>query len=1016
MARLRLSRSHSGLFIAYLLLSLVWIALSDQFLSLWVVDAAELTAWQTLKGWVFVAVTGLLLYLLLRWQERETVSLAGQIERFGQTFGRVPLGVAYVDGDGRWLEVNDSLCRMLGLSGQELKQQNFPNIAAPHGGMQAESLHRLLAGEEETWSHEVEYVRADRRVVALRITATLVRNRRHGQDYVIAFFEDLSLQRSTEARLRDHLENSPLAVLELDRDLRVSYWSPQAEANFGWSAAEVLGRKWVEWRFIHDDDRERVEDTIADLVSHRSSHIVIHNRNYTRSGEVRECVWYNSILTDERGDVQSILGQGQDITQREQALRDLTETKSLLEKTFASLHEAVFVVEPGSRTIVTCNAAVEEIFGYRPEELVGQGTEILHVDREHYERFARDYDAVLANAGTVQLEYQMRRRDGRVFDSENTVTMIHPDEGLAHTKVVSVVRDITARKQAAEQQRLTAMVFDNANEAIVIGDRERCIVYTNPAFQRMTGYATEEVQGRQAMFLDAGNYDEKFYRTMWETVDSQGHWQGEIFNRRRNGQTYPAWLSLGVVKDHDGKVVNYIGIATDLSEQRRLDERVRYLSIHDSLTGLLNREALAEHLGQAIAHSGRVRRSVAVLAINIDRFKMINDSLGHAMGDKLLKQVAERLQAVIRNGDSVARLAADQFVLVLAELAAPEDVSLVLEKISAGVARPQMIDGQELHVSFSMGVALYPRDGQDSAELVRNADVAMNRARVEGGGRYRFFTRQMHDQAMQRLTMETELRRALERGELAVWYQPQITVTGEKIVGAEALLRWKSPRYGQVSPAQFIPIAEASGLILPIGRWVLEQVAAQVRRWQQAGLLNGSVAVNLSARQFREAHLVESIRRVLDKEGLAAPSLELELTESVIMDNVAQAARILQELKEMGLRLSLDDFGTGYSSLSYLKRFPFDTLKIDRAFVRDITTDADDAAIADSIIALAHTMGMSVVAEGVETAEQLAHLRRRGCDLAQGYYCSPAIPPADFEALVRGNRQSRVASTESHLG
>ncbi|ALP52929.1 hypothetical protein Tel_07055 [Candidatus Tenderia electrophaga] len=990
--------------IVYLVLSAVWIVLSDYGLRLLIDDVDSLTRGQTFKGWVFITLTGLLLYLLLRWQERKTLSLKNQVERFAQTFGHVPLGVAYLNISGEWVEVNDSLCRMLGCGRGELRQLDFVTMCTVgNTAVDSTDMRRLFWGDVDTLSVETDFRRADGARLPLRVTGTLVRNARGEPSYVVAFFENLSRQRHIEQRLRDHLENSPLAVLELDRNLCVSYWSPQAEIMFGWSAAEVLGRPWITWRFIHDEDRQWVEDATAELLSRRSSRSVIRNRNYTRSGEVRDCIWYNSILIDEQGDVLSILSQGNDITEREQAYRELRDAKKLLEKIFVSLREAVFVIDPKDRRIVACNDAVTEILGYRPEELIGRDTEMLHVDHEHFERFSRDYDAKLAETGTVQMEYQLRRRDGTIIDTENTITMIDAGEALEATQVVSVVRDISARKQAAEQQRLAAMVFDNANEAIVIADAERSIVYTNPAFHKMTGYAAEEVKGQGPTMLDPGIHDDTFYNTMWETVDHDGHWQGEVASRRRNGQTYPTWLSISAVRNAAGAVMNYILIATDLSEQRRLDERVRYLSFHDSVTGLLNRPAMVERLEQAIIHCQRAKRDVAVLILNIDRFKMVNDSLGHAVGDLLLKQVARDLRGAVRAGDSVARLAADQFVVVLSELARPDDVGPVLEKITASVGNLQSIDGQEVYVGFSIGVALYPRDGDRSEVLVRNADVAMNQARAEGGGRYRFFTRQMHDRAVDLLAMEGELRRAVERGELKVCYQPQISVVNERIVGAEALLRWQSKRYGAVSPARFIPVAEASGLILPIGRWIFEQVVRQTRIWRDEGLLSGSVAVNLSARQFREAQLAQTIRESLDREGLPAEALELELTESLVMEDAVQAAKILAELKAMGLRLSMDDFGTGYSSLSHLKRFPFDTLKIDQSFVRDITVDSDDAAIADSIIAMAHAMGMRVIAEGVEDAEQLAHLRRRGCDFAQGFYCSPAVDPETFQALLRGD-------------
>jgi diguanylate cyclase (GGDEF)-like protein len=453
-------------------------------------------------------------------------------------------------------------------------------------------------------------------------------------------------------------------------------------------------------------------------------------------------------------------------------------------------------------------------------------------------------------------------------------------------------------------------------------------------------------------------------------------------------------------RNADGEVAYLSSVARDISERKYFEMRLEHAAQYDTLTGLPNRVLLHDRLGQVLAFAHRNGRRVAVMLLDLDRFKTINDTLGHDTGDRLLREAARRLTACIREEDTLARWGGDEFIIILPELSESQNAAVVAKKVLQAFVPPFVLGDRELFVTTSIGIALYPDDDQSVEGLIKNADVAMYRAKEQGGSNYQFYTANMNAAAFERLALESSLRKALERGELLLHYQPQVELETGQVIGAEALLRWRHPDLGLVPPAQFIPLAEETGLIVPIGEWVLREACRQNKMWQEALARPLRVAVNLSARQFRHQDVLELTARVLNETGLAPSCLELELTESYIMQNPESAIATLRDLKAMGVHLSIDDFGTGYSSLSYLKRFPIDAVKVDRSFVGDVTTDPDDAAIASAIIAMAHNLKLKAIAEGVETEEQLAFLKALKCDLLQGYYFSRPVPPDEFARLV----------------
>ena len=566
------------------------------------------------------------------------------------------------------------------------------------------------------------------------------------------------------------------------------------------------------------------------------------------------------------------------------------------------------------------------------------------------------------------------------------------------------------RKHAEVQLQLVARVFEQGTEAIVITDSQRRIVRINRAFSRITGYSEAEALGQDPSMLSSGRQDAEFYRAMWESIRVHGHWQGELWNNRKDGTHYPEWLSISVLRDRSGAVMNFVGIATDISKLKEDEAHIRLLADFDPLTGLPNRRLLQDRIDTALNHAQRETEPLALMFLDLDRFKNVNDSLGHHVGDELLIQVAQRLKAALREQDTVCRVGGDEFVL-LCPGTDGAGAAHVANKLLESTAQRHLIEQHELAITFSIGIALYPTDGTTFEALSMSADIAMYRAKQAGRNAYRFFTAQMQAQSTRTLQLENGLRRALELQQFHLVYQPQVSLCDGQIVGIEALLRWQHPTLGAVSPVEFIPIAEESGLILPIGEWVLRTATRQLRAWLDAGLPVQLIAVNLSAVQFRHANLPDLVTQVLADANLEPHCLELELTEVVAMNDPVGAIAVMNNLRQRGVRMSIDDFGTGYSSLSYLKRFQIYKLKIDQSFVRDITIDPDDKAIVVAIIALARSLGFQTIAEGVETQGQLAFLRSQGCNEVQGYFYSEPLPADRFEAFVR----QHVARAEGAL-
>ncbi|NVK18268.1 MAG: EAL domain-containing protein [Methylocystaceae bacterium] len=551
-------------------------------------------------------------------------------------------------------------------------------------------------------------------------------------------------------------------------------------------------------------------------------------------------------------------------------------------------------------------------------------------------------------------------------------------------------QDITDRRLAEKRLRLAAKVFDSAVEAIMITDDKGDIVDVNTAFTDITGYAREEVIGQNPRMMKSGRHSTEFYQEMWQELMQNGLWRGEIWDRRKNGEEFPKMLSISASRADSGRIANYVAVFSDITGKKQNEEKLEQLAHFDPLTGLPNRVLFQDRLYTSLARSKRDKEHLAVLFVDLDRFKQVNDSLGHRVGDLLLKEVSKRLQTSVREIDTVARLSGDEFTVILTDLTSDEDIEMVATRIVKSVGAPYFFEGHELFISASVGIAIYPTDGDNSADLLRNADVAMYHAKEKGRNNYQFFNVTMNDQVQNQLSLANQLRIALNKNMIIPHYQLKVDCKSGKPVGVEALARWTDDYGKQISPADFIPVAEENGLIVRLGTAIIQQCCIQARMWQDMQFDFGTVAINLSAQQFRDRNLITDIKEAMEDHHITSDMLEVEVTENMMMEDVEGAIQILQDLKEMGLTISIDDFGTGYSSLNYLKRFPVDILKIDQSFVSDLKPGNDDAAIVSAIVSMAHELGISIVAEGVENKEQVEFLQSINCNIVQGFlYAKP---------------------------
>ena len=587
-----------------------------------------------------------------------------------------------------------------------------------------------------------------------------------------------------------------------------------------------------------------------------------------------------------------------------------------------------------------------------------------------------------------------------VIEHHQALTKFTPQE-LGAIMAISRSLGVAIQKESTGKRLQQAKIaFDSASEGIMIIDAKASIIGINKGFTDITGYAEEEVLGTTPKIFTMGNHD------IWEVIAKDGKWKGEVSSFRKNGEAYQEWLTLTAVKNPQGQIINYVGVFADITDIKASQKQLNKLVNHDALTGLPNRRLLNELLDHAIKRSEREQQAIAVLFIDLDRFKAINDSLGHQVGDKLLFEASMRISQAIRESDVVARLGGDEFLVMMNIISKPDDAALVAQKIIHALQTEFIINGKEIFIGASIGIAISFKDGNDVDSLIKAADIAMYQVKNRGKNNYCFYSDELSTNAVARFTMENQLRRSLERQQFELFYQPQVHINTGEIIGAEALIRWNHPELGLVSPAQFIPVAEETGLIVQIGEWVLKQAALQAQAWNRLGFHLQWVSVNVSGVQIMRGNFADTVYGVIIETDCDPSQLELEITESTVMQNTEYVIDTFNRIKKLGVRLAIDDFGTGYSSLSNLKRLPLDKIKIDQSFVRDLPDDLDDAVIANTINAMAHSLGFSVIAEGVETKAQADFLENIGCHEAQGYLYGKPVSVAEFTKLLESNKKT----------
>jgi diguanylate cyclase (GGDEF)-like protein/PAS domain S-box-containing protein len=840
-------------------------------------------------------------------------------------------------------------------------------------------------------------------------------------------------QEHAKLALAQIIDSTPVSTFVIDAEHRVTHWNRACERVFKIAAADMVGTK-DSWKAFYPKPRPVLADLI---VNDDHSALAAMEHYYTGavgpsavvSGAYEAEGYFPNIgrwlsflaapLHDEEGRIVGAIETLQDITERKTAEIELRESRTLMASVLASASYSIIATDPQG-LITVFNKGAETLLGYTAGELIGKRDPGAFHDPDEVVAYASlltrelgiavapGFDAFVARTRATgepdEREWTYIHRDGTRIPVLLSITAIRHQNGEI-TGYLGIATSIEERKQAEANLRVAAIAFES-QEGMMITDPTGIIVRVNQAFTRLTGYSAEEAIGRTPALFKSGRHDEAYYQRMWAALKEHGYWQGEIWNRRKNGKIYAEMLTISSVVAPDGQVSNYIGTFSDISRNTEAEAEIHRLAFYDPLTQLPNRRLLLDRLQQAITASARSGREGALLFIDLDNFKTLNDTLGHDKGDLLLQQVAQRLSDSVREGDTVARLGGDEFVVMLEGLdvspeeAAPQAQS-VGEKILVALNEPYLLGNHKHHSTPSIGVTLFGGNQDTVDELLKRADFAMYQSKAAGRNTLRFFDPQMQAVVTARAGLEEELRHGLSEDQFLLYYQPQVDGAG-RMTGVEALVRWQHPQRGMVPPGEFIPLAEDSGLILPLGHWVLRTACGQLAAWaSRPEMAHLVVAVNVSARQFKLPNFVEEVMAILDSTGARPPQLKLELTESMLLSDVEDIITKMTELKANGVGFSLDDFGTGYSSLTYLKRLPLDQLKIDQSFVRDVLTDPNDAAIAKAIITLGQSLGLAVIAEGVETEGQRDFLARHGCNAYQGYLFGRPCAAGDLAAAMR---------------
>lgn len=917
----------------------------------------------------------------------------------------VGVSVLWIYPDARFAYVNEAATKSLGYSREELLRMTvfdidpaFPREAwsehwqkiRQQGSLTIESFHRSKEGREYPVEISVNYL----------YDGT--------QEFICAFAQDITERTKAREQLqkerdfsRSILQASAAYFVTISADGRTLMMNSSMLDALGYTEEEVIGKDYLT-TFVPEEDREALNDVFRDIIEQKKA---TFNENHILTKDGRKlCVeWRGRPMFDDRGEFEFFFGVGIDLTERnrsEEAVRQLSRQNELI---LASAAEGIFGMDKEG-IITFMNRSAEKMVGWKADELFGKS---MHEMTHHTKSDGTPYpleECKMFAAYSDDRMYQgdddiFWRKDGTSFPISYASTPVRDEQGNILGAMVTF-QDITERKQSEEEMRKLSTAIEQATDWVVMTDRQGNIVYANRIVEEISGYDREELVGQTPKIFKSGRHDDAYYKEMWDTLLSGESFRGTLTNRKKSGELFYINHTITPLKDKAGNITHFLSTAKDITQEKILQDRINYLAFYDELTSLPNRTLFMDRLNQAISRSVFKQRIFAVLIIGLDRFKMINDSYGPEIGDDVLKEVAQRLSGSTREGDTVARLRSDEFGILLLDMAHSDDIILVIEKIKKNILEIMKVNGAEIVITPSIGIAMHPNDGNTSESLIQNAYIANSKAYEQGGNSYQFYAHGMNEKATEFMKIERHLYNALSNNEFVLYYQPYFDVMSEKIAGMEALIRWESPDMGFVSPGKFIPVLEETGMIKDVGDWIIGEACRQIGEWKQKGYAIVPVSVNFSSLQFQQKNLLEKIARLVNEYGISPEHFILEITESAFMHDIEFTRMILGKIKERGFAISIDDFGTGYSSLKYLKILPIDKLKIDISFVREIVTDPDSASLVTAIISMAHNLGLKTIAEGVETEDQWRILRILRCDMVQGFYKSRPLPPLELEKFL----------------
>jgi diguanylate cyclase (GGDEF)-like protein/PAS domain S-box-containing protein len=885
------------------------------------------------------------------------------------------------------LMMNPAFAQLHGYTVMELQGQFMHELVAPAS---RQEFHGHVRRSLDTGYHIYEsfHRRKDGEVFPVQVNLTAHKDASGNAEFHSAIVHDLTERRQGEASLRlleEHwrvaVQTSNDAIITTDDSDKIIFYNQRAIEIFGYLREEVQGQPFTR------------------LIANR--HVGCYGQSFEMTGhrkdgselplEVSLSIW----KCQGRRFITAII---KDITHRKRAAEELHKNQTILAKAQRLTHLGSWDWDI-SKNEISLSEEIYRIFGLAPGRFGGSYEEFVAlIHPEDRETVKESISRVLSKNLPFELNYRVMRLDGTVRMVQSLGEVYCDEEGRPQ-RMVGTVHDVTEGKKTEEERRKLSMAVEQASDWVMITDKQGTIEYVNPAVANTTGYTVKELVGKTPAIFKSGKLDQSFYQELWQTISSGNTYRNIFTNRKKNHELFHLDMTISPLRDNRRNITHYLATAKDMTQQLDLEERLNHLAYYDVLTGIPNRNLAQDRLKQALARAAAHKKVVVVLLLDLDHFKFLNDTFGPDIGDKILKESATRLAGAQGEGESVGRVGSDEFTLVLANLDHPDDAVMMIEQIKAAASRPMKVDDEEIIVTSSIGVSIYPQDGTDHVTLMKNATTACFRAKSLGGNNYQFYSPGMNIMAEEFVSLGKKLFQATKKEEFILHYQPYFQMNTNKLVGLEALIRWQRPEYGLLPPGTFIPVLEETGIIREVGEWTLRETWRQVKAWLTVGYPVVPVSVNFSPIQFRCCELPTMVERVMQETGMDPRYIFLEITETALMQDVEFTRSVLKQFKEMGFRIAIDDFGTGYSSLNYLKKFPLDYLKIDISFIKDITSAPDAAAIVTAIISMAHNLGLKTIAEGVETEAQYRILQMIRCDIVQGFFCSRPLPAAEIEKI-----------------